>query len=551
MNDAAYKQGALLLSKNIPVIVVWGVHDDGSCACHRGAECSAAGKHPVGNSWQNALIRDEDALYDLIAEADGPRNIGIPFGPHTGVVDIEFDGEEGEATAERLGLAAVGTASFRSSRSRHYLFKHDHRLPNKAVMPNVKGLEVRIGGGERGAHSVAPGSRHKSGVEYTWVPGASIEDCDVLPMPANLLNLILTEEQSGGSEAANLTLVPLVESGGRHDAVRKLAFMMASTLKYENDPAFASRLLYQYVSDYNSWKCDPPLDDREVRELVQSAFPAVKAFRKQEPDTTVMDLAEKFHTRHELVRNGEIPKSGFLSTEAELTLANCGIVQEANGCWTPGTWQLEVVASEPKIYRIRFDYYDRPAKTTRRASVDFDSAEFNKAEIVAHRIMNETDVLDMNPQPGLFADIWNGKRGKRGEDGTMGLKTQLLLSSVSVQPAAGTTPWIMAGRAVVHALTNANPEDQSDSPEHTGSPTWVEGVGLAFVWGKLVEEAAGMSRAASDDKMVAAFRKAVDRALGENLTTSVRFTVRGHRRRYQVISEENLERLVEFVESLS
>lgn len=551
MNDAAYKQGALLLSKNIPVIAVWGVHADGSCACHRGADCSAAGKHPVGNSWQNALIHDEGELYDKVAEADGPRNIGIPFGPHTGVIDIEFDGAEGEATAESLGLSSVGTASFRSSRSRHYLFRHDHRLPNKAVMPNVKGLEVRIGGGERGAHSVAPGSRHKSGVEYTWVPGASIEECDVLPMPANLLHLIMSAEQQGTSEAANLALVPLVESGGRHDAVRKTAFMMAALLKHENDPVFASRMLYQYVSDMNQWKCDPPLDDREVRELVQSAFPAVKAFRKQEPEAGILDMAEKFNVRHEMVRSGEIDRKNLAATDAVLSLTNCGIEQESNGCWYPGTWQLEIVDSEPKVYRIRFDYFDRDAGITRRASVEMDSADFGKAEVVAHKIMSETGVLDMNPQPGLFAEIWNGRRGKRGEDGTVGLKTQLLGSAVTVQPAAGTTPWIMAGRAVTHILTMPDPSSAQDVPDPTGSPIWVADVGLAFVWGKLVEEATGTSRAAGDEKMVAAFRKAIDRHLGTDLTTSVRFSIGGHRRRYQVISEENLARLVEYVESLS
>lgn len=550
MNDAAYKQGALLLSKGIPVIAVWGVNDDGSCACHRGASCSATGKHPVGNSWQNSLIHDEDELYEKVAEADGPRNIGIPFGPHTGVVDIEFDGEEGRLTAERLGLSGVGTASFQSSRSRHYLFRHHPRLPNKAVMPNVKGLEIRIGGGERGAHSVAPGSRHKSGVEYAWVPGASIEDCDVLPMPENLLNLILTAEQSGSSEAANLALVPLVESGGRHDAVRKTAFCLAASLKEGNDPRFNMNLVYQLVSDMNQFKCDPPLDDGEVRELVRSAFPAVAAFRKQEPNAELLDLADKFSDRHERVKSGEISPRHLTEADGHLTLMNCGIDVD-DGEWNPGSWQLEIVASEPKIYRIRFDYFDRPAGETRRASVDFDSVDFNKPEIVAARIMNETSVLDMNPQPGLFAEVWNGKRGKRGEDGVIGLKSKLLMQSVVVQPAAGTTPWIMAGRAVVHALTNANPEQQVDSPEHSGSPTWVEGFGLTFVWGKLIEEAAGMSRAASDDKMVTAFRKAVDRALGDDLTTSVRFTVQGHRRRYQVITEENLGRLVEFVESLS
>lgn len=549
MNDAAYKQGALLLSKGIPVIAVWGVNEDGSCGCHRGASCSATGKHPVGASWQHALIHDEDELYEKVAEADGPRNIGIPFGPHTGVVDIEYDSPEGEATAARLGLPEVGTASFRSSRSRHYLFKHNPRLPNKAVMPNVKGLEIRIGGGERGAHSVAPGSRHKTGVEYVWVPGASIEDCDVLPMPENLLQTILAAEQSGGSEAANLALVPLVESGGRHDAVRKTAFCLAASLKDEN-PAFNMNLVYQLVSDMNQFKCDPPLDDGEVRELVKSAFPAVKAFRKQEPNADLLALADKFSDRVEMVKSGQIEGRHLSESDGYLTLMNCGIDVD-NGEWNPGTWQLEIVDSEPKIYRIRFDYWDRPAGCQRRASVDLDSTEFNKPEIVAARIMNETSVLDMNPQPGLFAEVWTGKRGKRGEDGVIGLKSKLLMESVVVQPAAGTTPWIMAGRAITQCLCNANRDMATDTPDFTGSPVWIADLGLAFVWGKLVEEAAGASRSAGDDRMVTAFRKAVDRALGDDLTTSVRFTVRGHRRRYQVITEENLERLVDYVESLS
>ena len=70
MNDAAYEQGAALIAKSVPVIVVWGVNDDGSCACPRGSECTAAGKHPVGAGWQNQAITDESDLYDAIGDVD-------------------------------------------------------------------------------------------------------------------------------------------------------------------------------------------------------------------------------------------------------------------------------------------------------------------------------------------------------------------------------------------------------------------------------------------------------------------------------------------------
>ena len=162
-NDAA-KTASVLLPLGIPCIRVWGVTNN-VCRCPKGADCPSPGKHPIGGAWQNNPI----ASADQVQPGD---NLGVLLGPNSGVVDIEFDDPAGEARARELGLFESETVSFTSGKSRHWLFRYDPDLPQKAVVPSkmTGSLEIRIGA-EGGAQSVLPGSTHASGKQYAWVEG--------------------------------------------------------------------------------------------------------------------------------------------------------------------------------------------------------------------------------------------------------------------------------------------------------------------------------------------------------------------------------------------
>lgn len=555
MNDAAYKTGAALIARGFPVIVVWGVDDDGNCTCPRGASCTAAGKHPVGSGWQNQAITDESDLYDAIGDSDTPMNIGIPFGPKSGLIDVEYDSADGAATAADLGLPECGTVSFTSSRSRHFLFRYDERLPEKAVLPNVSGLEVRIGAGDRGAHSVAPGSRHKSGTEYAWVPSCSIEETDVLPIPPRLLTLLLEHESSGKTDCANLMRsTGMIETGGRHDAVRKTAFHLAASMRGEETPANLDTA-YTCVSALNELRCDPPLDDSEVRVLVASAFSAYSRWSRQ--DQLPHDAAEKFNSRCLAVQAGEASPGTIVGTDLDNTVATSGIepIRGEEG-WSPGTWRLEIVDATEREYTLilRYTHIDAAGNRTRRdARVTLTPAEFRNSDVVATRVMNATGTLDLNPVPGFFAGVWNGKAATKTSDAVIGLRAKLLAAATLVEPEAGSTPWIMFARAFIACLTVSDRETATcDRPDDNGDPTWVDGHGLAFLWSQVIARATDQCRTATEDSPKK-FRNAIKSHFnGEDLVEQVRFRdSRGKQRRFQVISESNLDRLCDWIDSLS
>ena len=117
-----------------------------------------------------------------------PRaNIGVLLGAKSGIIDVEYDTDEGRQTAERL-LDGVQTPTYESgNRSIHRLFRWRDDLPGGAVI-HVAGLEIRTGNDQKGAQSVLPPSVHRTGRHYEWI--IPPEQAVPAPIPSALLALI-------------------------------------------------------------------------------------------------------------------------------------------------------------------------------------------------------------------------------------------------------------------------------------------------------------------------------------------------------------------------
>jgi hypothetical protein len=57
----------------------------------------------------------------------------------------------------------------------------------------VNGIEVRLGG--NAGQSVSPPSRHRSGVQYQWLPGMSPSDVDVARLPKAFKQAMFAENK--------------------------------------------------------------------------------------------------------------------------------------------------------------------------------------------------------------------------------------------------------------------------------------------------------------------------------------------------------------------
>jgi hypothetical protein len=135
-------------------------------------------KNPIGDAWQKLRITEADAHQYFNG---GAKNVGVLLGGMSdGLADIDLDTTE----AVRAGPYFLPrTLCFgRPSKPRsHWLFQSDlWQTEDKAALQfkfaTGKGkdrkeqmiLELRIGGGDKGAQTVFPGSVHETGELITW-----------------------------------------------------------------------------------------------------------------------------------------------------------------------------------------------------------------------------------------------------------------------------------------------------------------------------------------------------------------------------------------------
>ena len=148
------------------VVPCYGVAE-GVCSCAKSTGCDSPGKHPRLTQWQDKASINELVISDWFAKWP-ESNLGVRLGPASNLIDIEYDCEEGKATALEL-LDHVKTPSFRSKRSVHHLFAFPTSLAIQKAVVHWHGLEIRFGTDTKGAQSIFPPSQHASGVSYEWI----------------------------------------------------------------------------------------------------------------------------------------------------------------------------------------------------------------------------------------------------------------------------------------------------------------------------------------------------------------------------------------------
>jgi hypothetical protein len=136
-------------------------------------------KRPLGAAWQTKATGDLEAVKQWLAARS---NVGLLLGPASGVVDVEFDSQEGLVQLAAFGITDLNTPTWRSARGEHRLFRWEPWLPQSAVVKSDS-IEIRIG--NRAAQSVLPPSRHPTGSAYEWI--VSPADVAVASFPAQLL----------------------------------------------------------------------------------------------------------------------------------------------------------------------------------------------------------------------------------------------------------------------------------------------------------------------------------------------------------------------------
>lgn len=156
----------------------------GGCTCGR-LDCSSPAKHPrTPNGLTNATtdLKQVAAWWRWWPDA----NVGVVTGAASGLLVVDVDGPEGEATLLALQARHGALPATRWVRTGsggwHAYFRHPGgRLGNSAGRLGPK-LDTRGDGG----YVVAPPSRHASGGLYTWHSRLA----PIAPLPSWLLGLL-------------------------------------------------------------------------------------------------------------------------------------------------------------------------------------------------------------------------------------------------------------------------------------------------------------------------------------------------------------------------
>lgn len=470
-NEFTFSMAASYAAKGIPVVVTHGIDDNGNCSCGR-PSCTGGsrGKHPVALKWQESATSDEDFLLEQL-DTEEHRNIGILLGPKGGVIDIEFDDEEGAATVQELGIHLHDTPTYRSGgRSVHRLYRYDNRLPAKAVV-KYRGLEIRTGGGGMSAQSIVPPSTHHSGTVYEWLPGKSMEDISPMEVPEDLLTLIL---EGSGSQQAPLPVVDVVrkgvDSGDRHNQIVRLAARQAFRMVNVDDTAEQADAL-DILYAINEARVNPPLDRDEVATAFTTAIRYVKAKRpsKRAVAENIEGLIEDHAREAEVARRSE-----------GSTLASCGslgIVRGDNG-WEPGLWSLAVVHSTPPVLALKVAVpsgSDGWSESVVEGSMD----DFRNPGKIALKILEATHgEVNVDTVPGVWAGIWAGKKKGKESEGEVGLFARLLEQKEDRAPDPESSRDAVIAAHVLDVIDSMPDGDDEVSPAEVelprdGSPVWV------------------------------------------------------------------------------
>ena len=490
----------------------------------------ARAKLPAIAAWQKKASCDPGVIGAWFS-SNPDWNLGVKLGAESNLIDVECDNEQ----AEQQLLAIFGgdiplAPSYRASRGLHRFFKHRSDLPGGAVI-HLGAIEIRTGGGGKGAQSVLPPSIHPTGVEYTWVvemptgrfPDALWAACwnqagDDLTPPAEYR----TGEKSPAERAA--LYIDRIE-GAVEGARNQTCYRVSCVLLRDFDLAISEAACI--LGGFNQ-RCKPPLPAREVATCLENArkhgmgpigsklttrkaanpphtlqehAAEMWAEQVQLSGTTSLDDEDtqaKLHRRlaamaQPMVNEAEIMQicddaRGAVRTEAQGERAKLGSsltalgLERRAGEWWPGLWKVEVCNSDPRIARLHAPFLpDGYISMTLEAFNDY--ADVHLAVLCA------TGTVCLDDRPGFWSGIWNGQRGnkKEGIPSAIGLKAKLLRDAVWIEAPPESQRSIVIAEMVLEKLENAKPVKDDADPGFGGMPSLMPDGNVLFIFGNIWE----------------------------------------------------------------
>lgn len=444
------------------VVIDHFIRQDGQCSCGK-PECRSAGKHPRFNQWEQVASDDEETIVGWLD--DFPEsNIGVRLGECSGIIDIECDSPEAEKEIQRIFRGEpIITPTYSSGRGNHRIFKFRSDLPgsDQAVSkPGNIGLELRIGGGSKGAQSVFPPSQHYTGARYRWLPGLSPNEVEPQELPEHVVKAfwdLANMERPGDDTGRAPKKYDRFYAGervresidGRDDHLISLAgkevdlVVRAYGIKGLDDPLNYQRLL-SILQAMNDSLCSPPLDQATVRAKLDQAI--------------------------------KMARSNDIKNHDPLNLGEYGLEIREDGEVFPGSWRAVCFKSEPPQIKLYAPIL--PDEFIALTPEDFDSP------IKVHRaILSATGSVCLSDVPGKWERIWNGFSTKKAT--VRGLKAKLLDAAESEEALSDERRSAVVAGMILEQLERAALHEDGKELPTNGRPILMPDSSVYFQTGYL------------------------------------------------------------------
>jgi hypothetical protein len=423
------------------IVPLHNIDPAGKCTCAL-SSCpkQSQGKHPRETGWHNKASSDEKVI-EAWWQQWPVANIGIKLGPDSGIVDVEFDCDEGRKTADRL-FGECFTPTYRSGRSVHRLLKWTDTLPRETKIERY-GLEFRLGAAGKGLQSVVPPSQHSSGVKYAWLQGLSPRDVEPTEFPPYVLALLwndpageaLEETLARPQEHWDKILDGLLE-GARHDG---MASYIGKLLHHTVDLTSPTtiQVLYRSVEAVNE-RHQPPLPESELK-------------------TTFTSLLKK-------------EQNNRLTEESDEMLAR--LPEQQLDKKPSGKWRLVIVHSDPPRYELHAPQFGKAEHGCLVLNAE-QMTSFRKIRVQA---LKQAEY----PLPTSLEKRWNAKGG---------LYELLILNAEHREAPPEEKRHLVVAERLLVQLAKAHELENGRQPDIRGRPCKLSGgeivFGFTYVWEQL------------------------------------------------------------------
>ncbi len=265
----------ILISKRFKIVPLFEIGAKSKCSCGRkeGEKCKP-GKHPRPYKGLKEASNDRARIIEWRSKWPC-ANTAIVMGD--GLCCIDADGEVGKANLaalqhkDRLGPLPPTMTQETGGGGLQLFFKYpqDVEVKNTASVL-ADSIDVRGEGGM----SVVPPSNHLSGNLYQWLPGQSPDEIDVAELPERWLEAMARPKREvneyTNKDSMLEEMAPLgTDEGVILDKKRNASLIsIAGTLR---NYGLAESEISATLIEINRRRCQPPLEENEVRGIAESA----------------------------------------------------------------------------------------------------------------------------------------------------------------------------------------------------------------------------------------------------------------------------------------